>query len=219
MMLRRLALALLLAGTTLLGGCGGIRYLAYLFAPTGRSRTVPAAFKDLQDSRVAVVVFTDMDTEFEYPYARPRLTERVTAELSEHIKGIETVEPRQILNYQRDHVYWDAEDRTTLGKRFGADYVVFIAVREYSLREPGSTTLYRGRITGEVSVHKTSLPAGAARVWPAERGPQTVTVSYPKDAAMGTPDAQLPRIRNETESLFVDKLAKHFYKHKEQTEP
>ncbi|MBS3734181.1 MAG: hypothetical protein KGY99_04570 [Phycisphaerae bacterium] len=214
-MLKKTVLWLLVAALPLTGGCRAVRYLAYLFAPGSRTRSVDAAFADLKGQRVAVVVFTDIHTQYEYPRARSRLAQRVTAELDDKVDDVETVDPQAVLAYQRENPYWDAEDKTALAERFDADYVLFVAVTEYAMREPGSTTLYRGRITAEASVYEGGVPERAARIWQTDR----VATRYPEDAAMGNPEGSLIRIRDRTEQRFVAKLVKNFYKHREEVEP
>lgn len=214
-MTKRVVLLSVLTAGLVLPGCNIAKFITYVFAPSSRTRTVKAECPELAGSRVAVLVFTDVGTDFEYPDARARLSERIANELMEKVDGIEVVPPREVLEYQREHRYWDAEDKTELGKRFDAEYVLFVSMIEYSLQEPGSTTLCRGVISGEASVYESSAPESASRVWSSDK----ISVAHPENAVVGMLSEEVRRIRNEAERQFVGKLAKKFYKHEQEIAP
>jgi hypothetical protein len=81
---------------------------------------------------------------------------------------------------------------------------------EYGTREPGSLNLYRGRINAQASLYKTSLDERKARLW---RG-KAIRVVYPEHDPTGLLRENDRSVRDKTEAIFADKLAKRFYDHK-----
>jgi len=206
---KRTILLCLLAGG--IGGCNAasMDFLASLFVPPQRS--VPAEYDGLADKVVAVVVFSDQQTDFEYPDARLATALSVGQGLlkNAHVKGV--VDARRIVRFQDENLNWDTRDKTALGRSFGADRVLYVTLVEYSTREPSSQFVYRGRIIAEVSVYDTSRPERDARVWRAEKN---IDVSYPEQSPVGAPGESERDVRIKAQQLFADTVAKKFYKHK-----
>ena len=75
-MMRALAVTLLVAMATCVSGCNVLAYFGYLVAPEGPRKTVEAAYKGLENQNVAVVVYTDSETEFNYPWLAARSPSR-----------------------------------------------------------------------------------------------------------------------------------------------
>ncbi len=197
-------LLLLLAGS--LGGC---HYIMYVLAPPMPPKKVPAEFKGLTGKRVAIVVYTDQNVQYEYPYARVDLSSVLAVELKKHVKKVTVVPPRRVVQYQDENIHWDSLDKTQLGRELGADSVLFVALDEYTMREPGSVNLYRGRITGQASVYETNRPEEEARVWCGDN----FRALYPEYAPTGRLGQDDRKIRYETEKHFAAMVVKKFYKH------
>lgn len=204
----RILLALLCA-TVGLGGCNMLAYPLYLFAPAVKTKPVEPEFAGLDKKTVAVVIFADASTLYEYPYARWELSSALAAQFKEHLKTTTVVDPRRVIRYQDDNIEWDTLNRTDLGKAFQADYVLYISLIEYATREHGAVNLFRGRITAEVSLYDTAKPERDARVW---RG-KDIRVVYPEHAPTGQVGQDDTQIRYTAHTLFADQLAKKFYKH------
>ena len=90
------------------------------------------------------------------------------------------------------------------------DYVLYVALLDYSMRPPGSTRLYRGMISAQVSLYDVSLPERQAEVW---RG-SDIHVMYPSASQIGRLGLDDRMIRYQTHTLFAVTLVKKFYKHK-----
>lgn len=207
---------LLLAACTLapatIGGCRGLRFLAYLFAPEAATKKVKPEYDKLPDSSVAVVVFADAKTQAEHRNIQLHLAAMVSQEIRERFQDedVTVISSRRVVKYQRENLFWEEMDRTKLGKDLGAGYVLFISLDEFSTLEPGSLQLYRGRMVASARLYKTSLPARDARVW----GPSEFRVTYPAEAATGTVGESDQTIRDRTLRIFTDRLVKKFYEHK-----
>ena len=207
MMIKKLAILLLFVPALAAGGCNYLGYLLYLIAPAGPSETVPAAFDRLAGKKVAVLVFTDEAVQIDYPYARWTISRMVEAELQKHVKGVRVVEPSRVIKYQDQNVHWESMEKAKIGKDLGADFVLHLAIVEFSTLEPGSMTLYRGRITAEPSIYDVAHPK--RRPW---RGVEVRVVHPAKSPGQYGQNDQL--IRYKTERIFAEQLVKYFYKHK-----
>jgi len=209
MMLKKLTLAILVAATVTLGGCNILGPIGPLIAPEP-TVTVEPEYTDLPGHSIAVVVYADISLEYEYPNARRELTAYLSQELVRNVKNLTAIDPMTTLQFQEQNLSWADLDRTEIGRRLGGDYVLFVSLMEFSMREKGSADLYRGRIAAEVNLYKTSLPEYQASVW----RNSDIRVMFPEDKTASHVDRNDIRIRIETERQFVDQVVKKFYRHK-----
>lgn len=192
------------------GGCSMLRYLVYLGAPTGATQTVEAEFGELAGREVVVVVYADEVTRYEHPAAALDVSYAVADELRKKVAGISVVRPERVAKYQQENLHWDSMDKTVLGKAFGADYVLYVTLVNFSTVEPGSLNLYRGRISCEFSVYDTAKPERQAEVY--DGGDMRVV--HPPDAPLGRPGATDRAIVQATTHVLAETMIKKFYKHK-----
>ncbi len=197
---------LLLLATT----AGGCRYMLYLFAPGAQDKKVEAEFDGFKGSSVAVVIYADVNIQYEYPTAQMELSMLIADQLRKHVENVQVVDPRKVIRYQQENIYWETMSKNRLGEIFDAEYILFVSLMQFTTREPGSINLSRGIISAEVSVYDTSLPEHRSRV---KRWPE-ISVAFPADDPVGRLEANEQKIREHTEKLFVDKVAKKFYDHK-----
>jgi len=189
------------------GGCNILAFPLYLISPAPSGVKVPAEYDGLEDKAVAVVIDADESMLAEHQFLRLQLSDVINRELQEHIDGVKTVGPSRIVRHQDADPDWAAGDRRDMGKRFDADFVLQVTLLDYGMREPGSTSPYRGRITAEAELFCVSLPPAKARVW---RGAQ-IDASYPEG---GRPVSRISggvrELRYETERRFAEALVKKF---------
>ncbi len=207
---KRILVIAMLALASSACGCRPLGYFLYLIAPGESGQKQKAEFDALKGHSVAVVIFADVNTQYEYPAAQMELSALIAHELGRHVKDVRVIDTRKVIRYQHENIYWDSMPKTQLGEIFGADYILFVSLLQYTTREPGSMNLSRGIISAEVSVYDTSLAEHQSRVkyWP------EISVAFPEDDPMGRLGANEQRIRERTEKLFVDKVVKKFYDHK-----
>jgi hypothetical protein len=192
-------------------GCQPTSYFLYLIAPVMPDKTEEAEYKGLPNSTVAVVVFVEPAILYDYPNLREQISNVVGYQLTKNVDKVKAVEGERVTRFQDDHADWEGMDKTALGKKFGADFVLNISVVTFSTLEPGSTYLHRGFLTAQVTLHKCSLPEKEACVW---NGGE-IQIKYPeKDTTMGDLNGDDREIRNQTILSFAELLAKKFYKHK-----
>ncbi|NLF32173.1 MAG: hypothetical protein GX591_14960 [Planctomycetes bacterium] len=207
--MRRRITPILLVMATLLTGCNILAYPLYVLAPR-RSKTIPAEFDGLAGKAVAIVIYHDMDTLYEYPGTREELGMLIAKALSDNIEGVQIVDPRHIIRYQNGNLHWDTQPMTEIGRTFEADYVLYVSLTEFTTHERGSINLPVGRVSAAVSLWNTSLSSSDpnACVW------QKPNLSVQVDADSGALAWDPTTLRLQTQRVFADRLTRHFYAHK-----
>ena len=208
--MKRLTIFGLCLMLVLVVGCNYAAYFLYLGAPAMPDKTEEAEYKDLPNKTVAVVVYVEPAILYDYPNLREQISSVVGFQLSKNIEKAKVVTSERITRFQDENPDWEGMDKTILGRKFGADFVLYISVVTFSTLEPGSTYLHRGHLTAQVSLHKCSVPEKEACVW---NGGE-IQLAYPEKDLMGDIKADDREIRNKTILTFAELLAKKFYKHK-----
>jgi TolB-like protein len=220
--MRKTLAILLLSAFPMMAGCNYITPLFVIFAPDEQNKTVDAEYKDhadLEKHSLAIVVYHSMRVQYEYPDAREWVTRAIASrfeqeEVLKKIKGLHVVRPGVVLKYQQENVHWDDLDKTQLGKALGADYVLFVALSEFTTREPASIYQLQGLVTAEVALYKTDLPERDSRVFKSD----DIRVINPKNTPGGTPGYNDTKIREDMIKEFAEKVVWKFYKHDEKVE-
>jgi hypothetical protein len=167
-------------------------------------RTVAADYPYLTGKRVGILVRAPDEVLFEYANVQWEVADHVRVALEGNVRGVSVVEPRKIVDFQRQDPSWETMDPALLGKRFGADRLLEIELTEYATREPESPHLYRGHVSAAVRVFNTEYPNSQ----PAYR--TNIQTVYPPDGPgqWGTDDRA---IRGAAMQAFAQDLAGKFY--------
>lgn len=141
----------------MLAGC---KLIAAPFLMWGDEPTqkVPAKYPYLDGKKICIVVWAEQATLFEYPNVRFELSEWVSSELSNALRGATVVPNRSIVELQNREPDWERMNPGEIGKRFGADRVLAIELTQYTTREPDSPHLYRGHISANIKVFDCAQP-------------------------------------------------------------
>ncbi len=206
-----IALAAALSIAVATAGCNHAAYWMRAFAPPAPTKTVAAECDQLTGKRVAIVIFADESVQYEYPTARVELTAALGEELKKHIKDVTVVDWRRIIKYQDSNTDWGSMDKAELAKLFNADFVLYISLVEFTLLEPGSLNLYRGRITSDVGLHQSSAQGRPGCIWRED----SIRVVCPEKghAQLLETSRQVQELSYNTVKAFATGLAKRFYKH------
>ena len=184
----------------------GCKALAIPFVPFMEEPTkpVPAEYPHLEGRKVAILVWADSETLFEYRNAQLELSEYVLAALKGNLKKVTFVPNRTIVDHQRGDPDWDRRSPAALGNELGAERVLMLELTQYTTREPESPHLYRGRISANVKVYDCSHAESA----PTYRS--NVETIYPSGSAAewGSSDAS---VRDATMRAFAADVAGKFH--------
>jgi len=206
----------LLSASAFAGGCTsemGKLWAYYLFG--GKQRGVPAEFEGLDGKKLAIVVYTDQRTRYDYPDLNLTLSAAIGGLIEKNVDGVTVVPSAEVVRFQDENIYWEDLTKPELGKALGADYLLFVPLEEFGTRLPDSAYLYRGRVTCQPSVYDVSKPARESRVHKFEK----IRVLYPENEPPVLVTESDRQVRAETEKLFARRLAWKFYDHDEEITP
>ncbi|MBN1556244.1 MAG: hypothetical protein JXA11_16000 [Phycisphaerae bacterium] len=189
------------------GGCDAAGYGLWLFTPREK-KNVDAEFANLKNHSVAVVFYADDKTQLDYPNVRLTLGAKVAEELRKHVKNVKVVDPLRVVRYQDENAHWDTQDKRTTAKDLKVDFLLIVSLVEFSTRVPGQMDAFQGRVSAEAKLYDSVLDEGDNLLWESKEGLDLVYPKLPQYSARSE-----PRIRQETESMFADMLAKKFYDH------
>jgi hypothetical protein len=178
----------------------------------GLTKKVSPEFDKLAGKRVAVLVWTPPATLFDYPHARFELAtylgDKLYAEMGQRNLGTQVVDPRDVEDYLQKNI--DAQiDPNAVGRQFNADYVVYLELLEFQIRDAEAPQFLRGRIQASVSVHDVRAERESQRRY--ELTP--VQCVHPEDTPVLMTATNSPLIREATYRKFAEQVARKFYEH------
>jgi hypothetical protein len=189
--------------------CNLLTPLAVLIEPTKR---VEPEFDKLPGKKVAVLVWTEPATLFDYPHTRFELAtfigDKLYAELGGRDSGTAIVDPRDVEDFIQKRPAAQI-DPPAVGKQFDADYVIYLEVLQFQLRDPNTPQFLRGRIEASVSVHDVHADAGSQRRYDLI----TAKCEYPDEAPVALTATNSPLVREATYRKFAETVARKFYGH------
>jgi len=199
-----LALALIFS----VSGCNYLTWPVYvLFGQSNKK--VKAEYPGLKNQKTALIVATTPAVDFEYPYIRNDLALGITNVLSQHIKGIKFIPQEKIDAFISENLDWVSLPISQIAARFDAQRILYLDLYEFTLREPESVNLLRGRISAAVRVYEIDSPQPDQPVYQTE-----LSNVYPESGPTFYSDTALMMVRQRTLPPFVDQLARKFYDHK-----
>ena len=200
------------AALTVVGGCNLLTPLIFIGE---HNKKVAPEFDKLANKRVAVLVWTDQAVLFDYPFARFELctyvSDKLAAEMGQRGLKTEVVDPRDVDSYLQKNI--DAQiDPRAVGTKFDTDYVLYVEVVEFQVRDPNEPQFLRGRIEASVSVHDNRADPDMPRRF--ELAP--VKSEYPQGAPILMNANNSPLVREQLYRTFAEQVARKFYEHTEE---
>lgn len=197
-----IGIALALLATNV--GCKTLIGLPFVLWGKEPTRDVEAEYPYLPGKSVAVAVWADAETRFEYPHLELEVAQFVTDALKASVEDVTLMKAEKVVDFQRRNPNWDRMDPATLGGRFDVDRLIILELTQYTTREPESPFLFRGRIIANVKVYDSDYP----NTQPQYSG--HVETVYPKEShgEWGETDRS---IRRETMKAFATDVAGLFY--------
>jgi len=192
-----------------IGGCNLLTPLIFVGA---HKKTVAPEFDKLAGKRVAVLVWVDETTLFDYPFARFELasyvSDKLYSETSQRKMNVDVVDPRDVEDYLERNTPARVDPRS-VGGEFEADYVVYLEVLEFQMRDPTQPQLLWGKIEASVNVH--DIHADADRLQAYELAP--VRCAYPESGPVLLTSTNAPVVREAVYQKFAEEVARKFYEH------
>lgn len=175
-------------------------------------KKVTAEFDKLRNTRTAILVWADPATRFDYPHVQFELSSQIAADLSAHLNEdksrIDLVDTRDVADFLQKEP-GASNNPLRVGRQFKADYVVFVEVVRFQMRDPDSPELLRPNIEANVSVHDVrSEPERAARV-----ELSMAQAQYDEGRPVLLTATSAHRVREEVYQVFGETVARKFYDH------
>lgn len=216
-MIRHLWIIGLLA--TMIGGCAAMS--ADMPDDTPKREKPPATYDGLAGQKIAIVVWADWKTRTEAGFSQiqldlGRLLQKELEQRAldtrrgkkEKTTGMEFVDPRTILLYQKQHPELTGMPAIELAPKLGAPRVIYIEIEDFSVQSPMSIMLLKG--LGKATLRVVEVQDSQAKVALEETG---IKAEYPHNAPEGlVPSDQVNArtIYQQTLNLLALKLADRF---------
>jgi hypothetical protein len=173
---------------------------------TEHKKTVPAEFAKLKGKQVAVVVWAEPETLFDYPHVRLELSSYVTDKIRAELPSTRLIDPPRIEDYVQQILDADPEQ---IGKHFGVDMVVYIELLEFQIRDPRAPDFVRPHIRASVAVYDLKADPDEPRRYDLS----VVDVVHPEHAPLLVSRTNIVTARQEAYVKFAEAVARKFYPH------
>jgi hypothetical protein len=208
-LLQRLAaVAVLALVLPLMSGCPAVGLMAYALEEAAPPVKVLAETHVLDNQTTAVLVDASLGILYQNPLVQLEVGEAVTRLLAAGVPGIKVIDAKQIVDFQQRNIYWNTVSYSDLMKHLGATRLVMIEIIDYRLHEPGNVNIWRGLLSGNITVAGSDGPRPNDLLYAS-----TVTAAYPPDQTIGVVNANQQTIRLGTLDLFARAVAGKFHDH------
>ncbi len=203
----QLVLGLLLI--TAASGCDAMRVLALQTAP--QTEKIDAEYADLPGKKVLVYVWTKPETLWDYPQLRLDLSAHLAAYLKENVDKVEVTPAPQIEAHLKSLSTMNPEP-AELAKEFHANSVIHVSIYKFSMRDPGLSQFYRGRISASVVVLDLTAKDGTVKRVPLP----DVSVVIPEDGPLGYYNVSADQVRDMTYREFTQATGRKFHNYEKE---
>ncbi|MBI4578099.1 MAG: hypothetical protein HY718_00260 [Planctomycetes bacterium] len=194
----------LLSMIVLGGGCTAMRSLLYQTAP--QKEDVAPEYAGLPGRKAAVYVWARPESLWDYPQMRLDMAAHLSAYLKENVKNLEVIPAPQVESYMKTLSNM-SPDPADIGRHFHADMVVHLSVYKFSIRDPGMSQFYRGRISASVAVLDMTARDGTVQRVPL----QDVNVVVPEEGPLGYYNVTADQVRDATYREFTQATGRKFH--------
>ncbi|MCK4603039.1 MAG: hypothetical protein KAU28_11270 [Phycisphaerae bacterium] len=203
----RSSLLLLAMPLACLTGCAAIGWTVAAFAPPQK---VEALYKPPKAKKILVFV-DDITNPISYEPVKRKLTEKLNEQLLEHEVAAKTIDYEKLLDLISVAPSFNELGVVQVGRKLGADIVLYVNIEEFALKEDPEGPLWRGTL--RASVRMVDVQAKSPQLWPTDRDNYPVgEVQTPAtDDSSPTYGVEVARMLAEQ---MADKVAKLFYDHR-----
>lgn len=161
--------AILASLSAALGGCAVFAHFVALVSPP---KKVKAVFQPPKDKKVLVFV-DDFRQPISHETMKKELTARLNKELKDNQVARETIPYDRLADLTRDPTF-NRTRITNIGKRLGADLVIYVEIHNLTLKESPDSPLWRGSLKVGVKV----VDCERGNLWPKDRRDKGHVVNY-----------------------------------------
>lgn len=201
--LRRRWYAALLGLATLLPSAGCLhKIIATGIYLVEGGNLVDADCDALQGRRVVVFCRPPSASEYSHAGASRDLAKRVSSALSQNVKEIDVVDPREVDKWLDEN---DSDDYEALGEAVGAEMVVRIELDTFELYK--GPTLYQGNADVTLAVY--DMRDGGRMVWDKPLG----AMRFPVNSGIPAQEKPIRQFQREFIEVMAGSIGRHFYRH------
>lgn len=166
------ALAVVAAtAAALLGGCLLPLTLGEMLFP--KSRVKPLF--ELPEKKTMLVFPDDLHRRVNYPPVKRAVARKLNEMIVDKRLALAVVDYDKLTDLRSAEPEFNRLSVATIGRKLGADLVIYVDITEFSLRDSPVGTLWRGRFGGKVRV----VDVQQGRLWPDESAGHPVRVFEP----------------------------------------
>lgn len=192
--------------TAALGGCQLVAFIVAQFAPP---QDVEAVYEPPEGKTVLVFV-DDFRRPVSYEPIKEALAEGVAAELVEHEVAARTIPYGKFEDLVHSTRDFNRMPIPNVGRELGADLVVYVEIRRFSLKEDDQSPLWQGQM--DVNVKVVNSQTGI--LWPKGR-PDGYPVSYAeREPSQDLSETYGTVVAKKVAAKMSRKVARLFYDHK-----
>ncbi len=177
-----------------------------------QKKQVSSEFDKLADDNIAVLVWTDPATLFDYPHARFELAayigEKLSGELSQRGLGTRVADSRDVEDFIQKNISAQI-DPQAVARKFDSDFVIYLEVTEFQFRDPHQPQFLQGKIGASVRVYDFRADPGRPVTF--ELTP--VNAVHPEGTPALFRSTNAPFIRETTYRKFAEYVARKFYEY------
>lgn len=193
----------------LLGATIGCNWLVPFVFIGEHKKTVAAEFSKLNGKRAMVLVWAEPATLFDYPYVRRELATYISDKIEAGVEDCQLIDPARVEDYLQRSLNADIDPAKT-GKHFDAEYVIYIELLTFQIRDPSTPDLVQGRIKASITAYDLTVdPDESSRFVLAP-----VSVSCPEHQPILMSSRNALLIRQQTYEKFSETVARKFFDHK-----
>jgi hypothetical protein len=178
--------------------------------------TVYPKYEDLENQTVAIIIATDMATQYEHPNLAAKMCSGISARIARHVPGCsdKVLDPRLVVNWQFRTPQWDALSYGEMADLLKVDRIVYIDIYEYRLHPPGNSWQWEGVCAGKIGVIERD------GIDPDIFASQfDVIVEFPGVTGLTASEANAQQVETGLLAEFIKKTAWLFYEHEEPKYP
>ena len=196
----------LLASAGLLGGCAVFGFVYNKLKPPEK---IPAAY-ELPEGKTVLVMVDDVQYMLSHVEVKKYITDTVNQRLLDEELAADVVPYHQLVQLSASRRDFYSLAVSDVGRRLGADLVIFININSFELQDIEGTGLWQGHLEASVLVKDV---ASGQTLWPLDRrlGMPMPPTRVRKAADSSPSTAQ--ELAKDLSMRMGDRIAKLFYKH------
>ena len=188
----------------------GCQIFAWTVAQFGKPPKVKPVYEIPKDKKI--LVFVDSDVPLNFEPIKCNLTEELNSQfIGNKIAGsvVSYVKLMDVLESTKKRL-----SVSEVGKKLDADYVLYVRIEKFSVKDEEATTLWQGKL--QVAVRLVDVQKG--KVWPTDQKEYVLPLIElsPVDESSPGYGADIAR---QLSQQMADEVAKLFYEHAGQTSP